>query len=1146
MADVSSLLGQTVSHYRVLDKIGAGGMGIVYRAYDEQLDREVALKVLPFGTLADEEARRRFRKEALALAKLNHPNVETVHEFASANGMDFLAMELIPGRALSEKLRDGPLAQQEILHLAVQLSDGLTAAHERGIIHRDLKPGNLIVTPDGRLKILDFGLAKLVQPETSVDLTQTVSVYSGKVSGTLPYMSPEQLRGMPVDPRSDIFAAGAVLYEMATGRRPFPQLQSAELMGAILHKSPDAPSTVNPEVSPGLERVICKALEKEPSSRYHTAREMRAALEGISTRQVTVPSPAAPQLSVVEKAGAAPAPQRLSKWIAAATGLMLILLAGLYIGLNLEKIRGRFFGTKPSAEKLENPLPIKSRRSVAVLGFKNVSGRTDKAWVSTALSGMLSTELAAGEQLRTVSGEDVAHISTSLSLPEADTYGQETLRRIHKNLGADYIVLGSYVFLGGGQVRLDLRMQDTLRGVTLASLSEKGSEERIDDLVDKAGSELRERLGVRPVSSAEAAEVSATLPTTAGATRLYAEGITKLHAFEYVAARDLLQKAVIEDPNFALAHSALASAFSALGYDEKARQSARNAFELSARLSREDRLRVEARYREANKEWDHAIESYRVLFGYFPDNIEYGISMAEAQINGGKAKEALTTIEFLRRLSAPAGEDPRIDLEAANAYIALGEFGKALASAAASTERARENDVKMIMADSLFRQAQAAENLNRTTEAMTALEQARQIYTEAGNRNGEARSLEVKGNILADRSDSPGALDAYKKELALARDIGNRRLEASALNNMAIVLKGQGDPEGAWKMWEQSLQGFRDVSDKENSAEVLVNMGGILLEQGDLAGAKKVYEQALSISQEVNDQSGVSTATAGLGTVLDAQSDLAGAKKMLDHAIEIDLSVGMKSAPADKLVSLGDVLRHQGDLVLAAKTYQQALTQSRDAGDKSNTAFALMGLGEIALDAAEFKTARKNYEESLAIRTELGEKKSIAAAQVALGELTVEEGHPSDALVPVKGALEQYRALRSRDEELATVVVLARVLLSQGNIAEATRELSASSGPVSKSQNPALKIEFAMASAQVEAASGKPVSATAHLKTALGNAMKFGLVKYQLECRLAMEEIAPGPVKSEESRARLGQLENDATDKGFLLIAHKAATKASL
>src|SRR5580693_9318368 len=231
------MLGERLGHYRIIEKIGAGGMGEVYRAYDELLERDVAIKILSSEVLADEEVRMRFRREALVLAKLNHPYIETIHEFGHQGDIDFLVMELIPGRPLSKLLKDGPLDEKEPLRLGAQFLKGLSAAHEQGVIHRDLKPANLFVTPDGRVKILDFGLAKLVHPQNAMEVTRSITTETGTVSGTVPYMSPEQLRGLSIDARSDIYAAGAVLHEMATGRRAFPQTQGAELMGAILYES---------------------------------------------------------------------------------------------------------------------------------------------------------------------------------------------------------------------------------------------------------------------------------------------------------------------------------------------------------------------------------------------------------------------------------------------------------------------------------------------------------------------------------------------------------------------------------------------------------------------------------------------------------------------------------------------------------------------------------------------------------------------------------------------------------------------------------------------------------------------------------------------------------------------------------------------
>jgi serine/threonine protein kinase len=222
MAAPSQLVGQILGHYRILEQIGAGGMGVVYRAHDEQLERDVAVKVLPVGTLADEAARKRFRKEALALAKLNHPNIATIFEFSTQNDTDYLVTEYISGLSLDNKLAAGALSEKEVMGLGIQLAQGLGAAHEQGIVHRDLKPANLRLTSDGRLKILDFGLAELMPRASEVGLTATLTE-SQQVTGTLPYMAPEQLRGEPAEARTDIWAAGAVLYEIATAHRPFEE-----------------------------------------------------------------------------------------------------------------------------------------------------------------------------------------------------------------------------------------------------------------------------------------------------------------------------------------------------------------------------------------------------------------------------------------------------------------------------------------------------------------------------------------------------------------------------------------------------------------------------------------------------------------------------------------------------------------------------------------------------------------------------------------------------------------------------------------------------------------------------------------------------------------------------------------------------------
>lgn len=281
------MIGETIGHYGVIEKIGSGGMGEVYRAHDEQLDRDVALKVLPIGTLTDEAKRKLLRKEAQVLAKLNHPNIATVHEFNCQGGVDFLAMELIQGKSLREVLKAGPLAEKEIQRLGMQLLEALAVAHEHSVVHCDLKPANIMITPDGRLKILDFGLARLVQ-SADTGVTQS-STTAQNVPGTLPYMAPEQLLGEGADMRADVYAVGAVLYEMATGRRAFPESNAPRLIDSILHKEPTPPREINTQISDAMQSTILKALEKDPDRRQQSARELLLELGRLNASALSVP-----------------------------------------------------------------------------------------------------------------------------------------------------------------------------------------------------------------------------------------------------------------------------------------------------------------------------------------------------------------------------------------------------------------------------------------------------------------------------------------------------------------------------------------------------------------------------------------------------------------------------------------------------------------------------------------------------------------------------------------------------------------------------------------------------------------------------------------------------------------------------------------
>jgi len=311
-------IGQTLGRYRIEQEIGAGGMGVVYRAYDEKLERYLALKVLAPGTLDDEAARKRFRNEARVLSRLNHPFIQTIHDFDTENGTDFLVSELVPGQSLDTRLLAGPLPEKDVVRIGLQLAQGLAAAHAAGVLHRDLKPANLRVTPDGNLKILDFGLATLSR-DAVLKLSKTVSmgdVPTG-VAGTLPYMSPEQLLGSEIDERSDLYSAGATLFELITGRLPFADPLVPKLTNAILHQ---APPSLGAKTSSEMERVVLKSLEKDPELRYQSAKELAADLRRMevgSSRAIAVETPAKPRkrrILFAAAAGLAVATVAIAAW----------------------------------------------------------------------------------------------------------------------------------------------------------------------------------------------------------------------------------------------------------------------------------------------------------------------------------------------------------------------------------------------------------------------------------------------------------------------------------------------------------------------------------------------------------------------------------------------------------------------------------------------------------------------------------------------------------------------------------------------------------------------------------------------------------------------------------------------------------------
>lgn len=411
-------------------------------------------------------------------------------------------------------------------------------------------------------------------------------------------------------------------------------------------------------------------------------------------------------------------------------GVALLVLFACLIGYRMYR-SGRATPRSVAATATTAP----ARRLVAVLGFHDLSGRSEDAWLATALPEMLNTELAAGEQVRLVSAEEVARTKVDLLLTDVDSLSKDSLERVRRRLGTDVVVLGSYATLGGSSknnLRLDLRIQDAVAGETIAEVGATGSKDDLFDLVSRAGRDVREKLGLGGVSAEEAVRVKTSLPGNPEAARLYAEGLNRLRSFDVLAARDLLQRSLEADPNYPLTRVALASAWSSLGYEKEAREQANEAFRLSRNLLREDQLVVEGIYRIVNHDYDKAIDVYRTLFTLFPDNLDHGLRLAAAQQKGAKPLDSLDTVRVLRKLPTPASSDPRVDLQEAEDQIAVGNYQQALTPLNQALDKAIAQGARSFAARARERECQVFAYLGQVEKAVASCREARDIYAGAG------------------------------------------------------------------------------------------------------------------------------------------------------------------------------------------------------------------------------------------------------------------------------------------------------------------------------------------------------------------------------------------------------------------------------
>ncbi len=743
-------------------------------------------------------------------------------------------------------------------------------------------------------------------------------------------------------------------------------------------------------------------------------------------------------------------------------------------------------------------LPRPARSTVAVISFHDLSGKPSSAWLGGAVSEMLTTELDADDKLRTLPGDVTARIRADLALPDQNGFSDEILGRIHRAVDCVYVVSGSYLSIEG-KVRLDIRVQDAEKPERTAALVFSGTETDLPELVAKAGAGIRARFGSGALTSAEEQRAGLALgalaPSDPEVRRVYFEALESLRAMDPSGAKRLLEVVVAKDPKFAMGHLHLSTALLQTGYELRAKEQSRLAFDLAGRLTTAERLLAEARYREMAGLWPRAAEVYASLWTFEPDNSEFGFGLARAQAQAGTGRLALQTLAKLR-LGGSADTKARADLAEAEMLLAGGEYAKAALGFSAVIGQTRRLGARLLEGRAQAGQALASEKAGDFAKSRAALQEAIRLCSEVGDSGCVALALNNESVQLTDSGDAAGGIEAAERALQLARRTGNRGQEARALNIQGLGLRRAGDLGAARGAFVECLGIARDVGDSKLVLVALRRLGDVSTRIGDGPAARAYYTELMQLARQSDNKGELASALDSIGRMEQRQGDLPAARRDLEEALRLHREAGADAPVASSLTFLANLAKNMGDLVAADR-----------------------------LRAEECKLLQK-----------LGRKEPLLRCKAAKAEIDLLQGRFHEAATTSQAVVDEA-GTPATSSEAHRILALAR--LASGDLAGAAVAIRTARTVVSKSEDLSSSAPVTIAAGRIEAAAGHKREASLLFRQAMDQSKRAETLSLILETRLAMAEAASRDGDRSASK-QLADLSAEAASRGYGGVAARA------